>query len=270
MSARRTWRRAAIALLACLGLTLAACSSATSSNGASASSASANDASSPSSGGANAVTLNLGGAQPFTWKLGQPLKVAFFAYGSSTAWEVAMEKSAKETAAKLGIDMTMFDANEDAQTQFDQMQTALTSGKYNAWTFAPVDGSLICTVVQQAAAKGIAVINQQAGVCGRDGNSGEAARVPGLLGFVGGIGASASTWKAFTDYVSKDNPGPTTAIVLSGTAGVAGRSHPRTRSRPCSRLVLTSTCSEPTSPTTARRADLTSPSRRCSSIQRSR
>jgi ribose transport system substrate-binding protein len=101
------------------------------------------------------------------------------------------------------------------------MQTALTSGKYNAWTFAPVDGSLICNVVQQAAAAGIAVINQQAGVCGRDGNSGEAARVPGLLGFVGGIGASASTWKAFTDFVSKDNPGPTKAIVLSGTAGVA-------------------------------------------------
>jgi ribose transport system substrate-binding protein len=221
MSARRTWRTAVIALLACLGLTLAACSSAASSNSAPANSAPANDASSPSSGGANTVTLNLGGAQTFTWKLGQPLKVAFFAYGSSTAWEVAMDKSAKETAAKLGIDMTMFDPNEDAQTQFNQMQTALTSGKYNAWTFAPVDGSLICNVVQQAAAKGIAVINQQAGVCGRDGNSGEAARVPGLLGFDGGIGASASTWKAFTDYVSKDNPGPTKAIVLSGTAGVA-------------------------------------------------
>lgn len=219
MRARRTRRTAGIALLACLGLTLAACSS--SSSVASSSVASTSGASSPSSGGAGTVTLNLGGPKPLVWKLGQPLKVAFFAYGSGTAWEVAMDNSAKETAAKLGIDMTMFDANEDAQTQFDQMQTALTSGKYNAWTFAPVDGSLICTVVQQAAAKGIAVINQQAGVCGRDGNSGEAARVPGLLGFVGGIGASASTWKAFTDYVSKDNPGPTTAIVLSGTAGVA-------------------------------------------------
>ncbi|OOP60500.1 hypothetical protein BMF89_16675 [Arthrobacter sp. SRS-W-1-2016] len=163
----------------------------------------------------------MGGSQPLTWTPGQPLKVAFFAYGSSTAWEVAMTKSAKETAAHLGIDMTVFDSNENAQTQFNQMQTALTSGKYNAWTFAPVDGSLICSVVQQAATKGIAVINQQAGVCGKDGESGDAARVPGLLSFVGGIGASASTWKAFTDYVSKDNPDPTTAVVLSGTAGVA-------------------------------------------------
>jgi ribose transport system substrate-binding protein len=165
--------------------------------------------------------LNLGGPQDLTWKTGQPLNVAFFAYGTSTAWEVAMANSAKDEAKKLGINLTLFDPREDAQTQFNQMQTALTTGKFNAWTFAPVDGSLICNVVQQAAAKGIAVVNQQAGVCGRDTKSGNEAHVPGLLGFVGGIGANGAVWKAFANYVSKDNPGPTKAIVLSGTAGVA-------------------------------------------------
>jgi ribose transport system substrate-binding protein len=201
------WRTAGIALVACTGLLLAACSS----GGGGPASAS----------GAGAVQLNLGGPQPFAWKTGQPLNVAFFAYGTSTAWEVAMADSAKAEAKTLGINLTLFDPREDAQTQFNQMQTALTTGKFNAWTFAPVDGSLICNVVKQAAAKGIAVVNQQAGVCGLDTESGDAAHVPGLLGFVGGIGANADVWKAFADFVSKDNPGPTKAIVLSGTAGVA-------------------------------------------------
>jgi ribose transport system substrate-binding protein len=166
------------------------------------------------------VKVTLGGGHELTWQKTQHPKVAFFEYARNNSWTSAEADAASAEAKKLGFDLTIFDPKGDAQTQFNQMQTALSTGKFAAWTFVPVDSALICSVVKQAVAKGIAVINQQAGICGRDTNSGTAVLEPGLLGFSGGIGANADVWKAVADYVSKDNPGPTKAIVLSGTAGV--------------------------------------------------
>jgi ribose transport system substrate-binding protein len=204
ISVRGKWRTATVALLACAGLSLAACGSSGGDSG--------------SAGGD--IKVPLGGGHTLDWKKTDRPKVAFFSYAHNNSWTSAEADSAKATAKELGFDLTIFDPKGDAQTQFNQMQTALTSGKYDAWTFVPVDSSLICSVVKQAIAKGIAVINQQAGICGRDTKSGTAVLEPGLLGFSGGIGANQDVWNAVADYVSKDNPGPTKAIVLTGTAGV--------------------------------------------------
>jgi ribose transport system substrate-binding protein len=205
ITVRIGWRTAVVALLACTSFALAACGS---SNG--------------DSGGAGGgeVKVALGGGHELTWKKTPHPKVAFFSYAHNNSWTSAEADSAKATAKKLGFDLTIFDPKGDAQTQFNQMQTALSSGKFAAWTFVPVDSSLICSVVKQAIAKGIAVINQQAGICGRDTKSGNEVLEPGLLGFSGGIGANQNVWNSVADYVSKDNPGPTKAIVLTGTAGV--------------------------------------------------
>jgi ribose transport system substrate-binding protein len=201
---------------------LAACSSGSSSS-TSASSTSAAGASDTGSSAAAAIgkvlNVDVGGGYTLRWKTGQPLKIAFFQFATNNGWTVSEVNAAKAEAAKVGASLTVFDAQSSPQNQFNQMQTALNTGDYNAWMYVPTDGTLICNIVSKLApAKGIAVIQQQAGICGNDNADGAAARQPGEFGYVGGNG-DLSTWTAFTNYVCKANAKPTNAIVLSGPAG---------------------------------------------------
>jgi ribose transport system substrate-binding protein len=161
----------------------------------------------------------LGGGETLNWKTGQQLKIAYFEYASTNAYLQAAIAGAKVEAQKIGASITVFDAQGDPQTQFNQMQTALATGGYNAWIVNAVSGTLICNIAsKQAPAKGIAVVNQDDGICGKFGQNEGTVRAPGLYGFIGGTN-SLSDWTAFANYIGSASTGETNAIVLSGSAG---------------------------------------------------
>jgi ribose transport system substrate-binding protein len=195
-----------IGAVACAAIGLTACSSSSSSG-------------SSSSSAGKTVSINLGGGETLNWKTGQQLKIAYFEYASTNAYLQAAIAAAKAEAQKIGASITVFDAQGDPQTQYNQMQTALATGGYDAWIINAVSGTLICNIAsKQAPAKGIAVVNQDDGICGRFGQNAGTVRAPGVYGFIGGTN-SLDDWTAFANYIGSASPGATNAIVLSGSAG---------------------------------------------------
>jgi ribose transport system substrate-binding protein len=115
------------------------------------------------------------------------LKIAYFSAGSSNQYLQAAIDEANKFADENGIQVDVFDGAFDAQTQFDQMQTALTSGKYNSFVVEPNDGNLVCNMLtKDAPAAGIMVSIFNLPICGRATNLGEETWEPGTVTYVGG------------------------------------------------------------------------------------
>lgn len=87
---------------------------------------------------------------------GSPVNIAIFYYNPSP-YGVASLKGAQEEAAKLGVNLTAFDGNNDPQTQSTQIQDAITSGKYQAFWVWGLDDPSLTPIINQAIAKGIKI-----------------------------------------------------------------------------------------------------------------
>ena len=70
-----------------------------------------------------------------------------------------MLANAEAVAAKNNIKITVFDAANSSNTQYSQMQTAISSGKYQGIITQPIVGTALVPLVQQAIAAGIKVVN---------------------------------------------------------------------------------------------------------------
>jgi ribose transport system substrate-binding protein len=91
------------------------------------------------------------------------LKVAYFVSGTNNGYLKASIDEAKKVAAENSFSIDVFDGQFSAQVQFDQMQTALTSGKYNAFAVMSNDGNLECNFLTKdapAAKIMVTLINQ--------------------------------------------------------------------------------------------------------------
>jgi ribose transport system substrate-binding protein len=119
------------------------------------------------------------------------LKIASFHGGSNNTYLQANIQAAKDTAAKYGASIHIFDANFDVTQQANQLQTAL-NGDYNAWIVGALDPNQICGVVKQAIAKGIVVVVENQGLCG------DQTWTSGTLSFVGG--QTRDVYDAFYQY----------------------------------------------------------------------
>lgn len=127
------------------------------------------------------------------------LKVAFFLAGSSNQYGQATIAEAEAYAEEQGFTLDIFDGEFDAQKQFDQMQTALTSGKYNAFAAEPNDGNLVCNLLtQDAPAKDVMVTVFNLPICGRAENLGDETWEPGTVNYVGG-----QTFDVYQDWVEQ-------------------------------------------------------------------
>lgn len=82
--------------------------------------------------------------------------MAIFYYNPSP-YGIASLKGAQQEAAKLGIKLDAFDANNNPQTQSTQIQDAITSGKYKAFWVWGLNDPALTPVINQALAKGIKV-----------------------------------------------------------------------------------------------------------------
>jgi ribose transport system substrate-binding protein len=122
-------------------LALAACSS---SGGSSSSSSSASSAATSSSSAAAS---------------GKTYNVAYMSYAVANDYDKGMLANAEAVAAKNNIKITVFDAANSSNTQYSQLQTVISSGKYQGIITQPIVGTALVPLVQQAIAAGIKVVN---------------------------------------------------------------------------------------------------------------
>lgn len=131
-------------------------------------------------------TVDVGLEQPITVPANEPLKVAFFIATAANVYVQAMVDEARRLAEAEGFDIEIFDAQFNAQTQMDQLENALQSGRFNAWYVTPIDGNLMCDIVtKDAAAKGIVVATSNIAICGRDTLTFNEQWEPGIITYVG-------------------------------------------------------------------------------------
>jgi ribose transport system substrate-binding protein len=82
--------------------------------------------------------------------------MAIFYYNPSP-YGIASLKGAQEEAAKLGITLDAFDANNNPQLQSTQIQDAITTGKYKAFWVWGLDDVALTPIINKAIAAGIKV-----------------------------------------------------------------------------------------------------------------
>jgi ribose transport system substrate-binding protein len=82
--------------------------------------------------------------------------MAIFYYNPSP-YGIASLKGAQAEAAKLGVQLDAFDANNNPQLQSTQIQDAITTGKYKAFWVWGLDDVALTPVINQALSKGIKV-----------------------------------------------------------------------------------------------------------------
>ncbi len=135
-------RTAAVAAVAVAALALAACSSGSSST------------SSPA-----ATTSASGSAAASTSAPPKAINIAYLSFAVDNTYDAPMLAAAQAVASTDGAKLTVFDANNNPQTQFNQLQTVISSGQYNGIITQPIVSTGLVSLVQQAIAKGIKVVN---------------------------------------------------------------------------------------------------------------
>jgi ribose transport system substrate-binding protein len=145
---------AALAAVVAAGLALTACSSS--------SSGTASTSATSSSTGASA----------------KPVNIAYLSFAVENSYDAPMLAAAQAVASDNNATMKVFDANNSPQTQYSQLQDVITSGQYNGIIVQPIFGTGLITLVKQAIAKGIKVVNMDQ-ILGPD-LSTDQPQVPGL------------------------------------------------------------------------------------------
>lgn len=145
------------------------------------------------------------------------LKVAYFVSAANNTYLKASIDEAKKYAAEHKFSIDIFDGQFSAQVQYDQMQTALTSGKYNAFAVMSNDGNLECKFLTKDAPAAhvlVTLINQA--ICGRGPNAGDALWQPGTVTIA--AGQTLDGYNAWVDDVMKTNPNGGNIALITGPA----------------------------------------------------
>jgi ribose transport system substrate-binding protein len=150
---------------------------------------------------------------------GGKLKIALMYVGSTNTYLQAQIKAAKETAAKAGAEVTVYDSNFDSSKQINQLATALAQakgGKFNAFVLASVDPAATCNFVRnQIGQAGIPTSISNQAICGRATKPIAQTWEPGTVNYVGGMQSSDAFYR-WLERVVKDNPGPQKVGFLTG------------------------------------------------------
>jgi ribose transport system substrate-binding protein len=190
-----------------LAVVVAGCGSGSSSSGGAAAPAAA-----ASSSGTTKVDVGSGSVEVTK----KPLRIAVLMNGQTNAWQLAIAKSAQETASAAGAKATVLDAKYDLQQQLNQLQTLATSKKYDAVMVTPVDGHQECDAISKTVAKANVLVSVFAQpICGREKNSGDDLWAPGTVNFVGGDSGTEHT-TAQLEAAAKLNPGPQNVAFFVG------------------------------------------------------
>lgn len=167
------------------------------------------------------ATIDLG-TEEIEVEKGTP-KIGFFAYGLS-AYELAY-KAEIEQMDKAGSDVTWIEAKFDAATQLKQLQTALTTGEYDAWILEAVDAEGVCHMVsEQAPEQDIPVSIMVTPTCGRSEKPwGEEVWAPGTLNFVSDTANVTWLTHVFEEQKEVLGIGPDTKVALINGPDIAAQ-----------------------------------------------
>jgi ribose transport system substrate-binding protein len=108
----------------------------------------------------------------------KPVNIAYLSFAVENSYDAPMLAAAQAVADDDHATMKVFDANNSPQTQYSQLQDAITSGQYNGIIVQPIFGTGLISLVKQAIAKGIKVVNMDQ-ILGPN-LSTDAPQVPGL------------------------------------------------------------------------------------------
>jgi ribose transport system substrate-binding protein len=125
------------------------------------------DDSSSSAAGGDTVGVDVGEGQTVEVPKGEP-NVALFFFNNN-AYQNAYVSAAMKEAKRAGVDLELIDSGGDPSKQYNQLQTTLQGGKYNAWIVVPIDGKLTCNILSKdAPEEGVVVQVSLLSVCNRD------------------------------------------------------------------------------------------------------
>lgn len=171
-------------------------------------------ASQPASGGS--VTIDVGTGKPVKASTNHPT-VDFFTGGSSNLFLKSYNKGVQDEAAKLGLKLTTYDAQFDANRQFNQVQNALQQRSADAFVVSPLDANQMCPVLsRQAPAQNIAVFVSLLPMCGTNLNpEGDQLWVPGTVTMVAD-NDSVDNNVGWLEAIARRLPGRHTIAILLG------------------------------------------------------
>jgi ribose transport system substrate-binding protein len=112
-----------------------------------------------SSGGSSTSTSTSASAAATASAAKKAMNIAYLSFAVENSYDAPMLAAAQAVAATDGATMKVFDANNSPQTQYSQLQDVINSGQYNGIIVQPIFGTGLMTLVSQAIAKGIKVVN---------------------------------------------------------------------------------------------------------------
>jgi ribose transport system substrate-binding protein len=136
-------RSAAFMAVAAAALAVAACSSSGGSN---------SSTNSPTASASATTSATAAAAK-------KPMNIAYMSFAVDNSYDAPMLAAAQAVASTDGATLKVFDANNNPQTQYDQLQTVINSGQYNGIITQPIESTGLVSLVQQAISKGIKVVN---------------------------------------------------------------------------------------------------------------
>ncbi|MGN0363299.1 MAG: sugar ABC transporter substrate-binding protein [Bilifractor sp.] len=89
---------------------------------------------------------------------GKGYKIALIPQHQTNAYQILIAESAQAEADRLGVDLTILSADQDAAKQISEIEQCV-SEKYDAIIFEPVDPDALGDAAQQAADAGVKVLN---------------------------------------------------------------------------------------------------------------
>lgn len=174
------------------------------------------------SGGASSsekpISLDVG-TGTLEYPAGTKPKIALFT-PTGVAFEEVWSESAKKKAEEYGYEVTVFEEIFEADAMLSQMKNALASGEFNVWMIEPFPGEIVCSTIQEASEKNIAVFQSDDFSCrGGPQAAGEESWAPGTASSIGGW-ITSTYYGAFGKKVAEELPAGAEVGVLLGLANV--------------------------------------------------
>jgi len=104
------------------------------------------------------ATLGLAGCSGNSTGGDKP-QIAYLSFAVTNSYDSPMLAAAKAVAEANGAEVTVFDANNDPKVQYQQLQDAITSGKFQGIITQPIFGTGLTDLAKQAIDAGIKVVN---------------------------------------------------------------------------------------------------------------
>ena len=89
----------------------------------------------------------------------KPMNIAYLSFAVENSYDAPMLAAAQAVAADNHATLKVFDANNNPQTQYSQLQDAMNSGQYQGIIVQPIFGTGLTGLVKQAIGQGIKVVN---------------------------------------------------------------------------------------------------------------